>query len=127
MKHDRTLSLAAALFLAGAAAAAQAQQATVAGLREVEDESQVVQPLNVTVDRLEDMDIYGPNGDEIGEVEEVVVDAAGKVALTAEVGGFLGIGEREVVLGLEQVRLENDRLVTSLTKQQLEALPRRAD
>ena len=54
-----------------------------------EDKSVKVQSLNVTIDQLEDMEIYGPNGEEIGDVDDVLVDASAKpVAISADVGGF---------------------------------------
>src|SRR5690348_1659036 len=51
-------------------------QTTPTGLHKAEDESVMVQSLGVTIDQLEDMDIYGPNGEEIGEVDEVLVDGS---------------------------------------------------
>lgn len=106
------------------AAMAQQGQAPASGLREAEDDAMIVQPFNVSVDKLEDMDLVGPGGEDIGEIDEVLVDAAGQpAAVAAEVGGFLGVGERDVVIQLDQLRLDGDRLATDLTKEQLEALP----
>lgn len=74
---------------------------------------------------LGDMNVVTPNGDKIGEVEEVLMDASGKVvAVAVEVGGFLGIGDDDVIIPLDQLRLENEQLVTTLTKEQIEALPK---
>lgn len=120
----RTL-IAAALPLALFAGPALAQQtAAPAGLVEVEDEAMVVEAYSLSVDELDDMDIYSAGGDKIGEVEDVLMDAEGKiVALTAEVGGFLGIGEKEVILQLDQVQRQGDRLTVNMTEEQLEQLP----
>lgn len=108
-------------------APALAQQATapdMAALVEVEDESRLVESLNLTVDDVEDMDIVDSTGQEIGEVDEVLMDSEGGiVALVADVGGFLGVGEKEVVLQLQEVQVQGDQLAVSLTKEQLEALP----
>ena len=91
---------------------------------EVEDEDIVVPSLNITVDELEDLDIYTANGDEVGEVETVLADGTGQIAaIVGEVGGFLGIGDRRAVIGLDQVGIIDGRLVTSLTEEQLEQLP----
>ncbi|MGD9507364.1 MAG: PRC-barrel domain-containing protein [Geminicoccaceae bacterium] len=99
-------------------------QTTPTGLHEAEDESVMVSSLGVTIDQLEDMDIYGPNGEEIGEVDEVLVDASAQpVAVSADVGGFLGLGEKDVVIGLDQVAKDGDKLKISMTKEQIEALP----
>ena len=129
-KHLQPAALAAALILGGASVVG-AQQATTAapaagvtGLHEADDDDMTVQPFNVSVDDLEDMDLYGPGGEEIGEVEEVLADGSGKpVAVAAEVGGFLGVGEKAVTIGLDQLRLDGEHLVPGMTKEQLEALP----
>jgi sporulation protein YlmC with PRC-barrel domain len=97
-------------------------------MHEAEDDAMIVQPFAISVEALEDMDIYGSAGEEIGEVEDVLVDASGQpVAVTADVGGFLGIGEREVVIGLDQLTQAGDRLTVGMTKEQIEALPEFAD
>jgi hypothetical protein len=44
-----------------------------------------------------------------------------------EWGGFLGIGERQAVVPIEQIQLgagPNDRARLNMTREQLEALPR---
>jgi sporulation protein YlmC with PRC-barrel domain len=74
---------------------------------------------------LEDMPIVDSTGQKIGEVEDVLIDQAGKIAaLTVDVGGFLGVAKKEVVVDVAQVAHDGTgRLVSNLTKQQLEALP----
>ena len=119
----RTL-LAAALPLALFAAPAFAQSAATGALVEVEDETQVVGAYNLSVDQVEDMNVYSATGEEVGEVDEVLMNADGQiVALVADVGGFLGIGAKEVVLQLDQVQLQGERLTVDMTKEQLEQLP----
>ena len=83
-----------------------------------------MQSLNVTIDQLEDMEIYGPNGEEIGDVDDVLVDASAKpVAISADVGGFLGLGEKEVVIGIDQVTQDGDHLKVAMTKDQVRPCP----
>ena len=83
-----------------------------------------MQPLNLPVSEIEDMDIVGPDGSDVGEVEEVLVNASGQAAaVAAEVGGFLGVGEKEVIILLNQLQVSGDDLATVMTKEQLEALP----
>lgn len=95
------------------------------GMRELDDDDRTTQWQGMTVEQLEDMDIVNAQGDSIGEVEEVLADAQGNiVAVTAEVGGFLGIGDREVVVSLEHLQLQGDRFMTNLTSEQLETMPR---
>jgi sporulation protein YlmC with PRC-barrel domain len=112
---------AAAVVLLGTTMAV-AQQAEV--WKEADNDALVVQPLNLPVSEVEDMDIVGPDGSEVGEVEEVLVNAAGQAAaVAAEVGGFLGVGEKEVIIPLNQLQVSGDDLATAMTKEQLEALP----
>jgi hypothetical protein len=122
LKHSSMLA-ATALALAPLVAAAQ-QAVDVTAYREAEDDDLVVQPFNLTVDQIEDMDLKGAGGEEIGEVDDVLIDAAGQpVAVTLEVGGFLGVGDREVVLGLDQLKLMDDDFATDADKATIEALP----
>ena len=123
--NPKQLAVLAATALALAPLALAAQQSSdVTTYQEAEDDDMVVQPFNRTVDDIEDLDLKNVDGDEIGEVEEVLIDASGQpVAIAVEAGGFLGIGEREVVLGLDQVQLVDDDLVTSADKATIEGLP----
>lgn len=111
----------------GQATGAQAttQTAKAVGYREVEDDKIVVEKFNLTVDQIDDMNVYTPAGEKIGEVDEVLMDSTGTiVAVAVETGGFLGIGGKDVVVMLDQLTLEGDRFTTALSKEQLEALPR---
>lgn len=105
-------------------AIAQAPSAAAPALIEVDDDSQQVTPLGITVEQLDGLDVVTPTGERIGEVEEVLADATGKiVAVVVEYGGFLGVGDKDAVFQLDSLKLENNKLVTPMTKQQLEALP----
>ena len=115
-------ALAAALLALAAPADAQ-QAAGGIALREAADDDMMVQPFNMSVEDLEDVDLVDPAGEEIGEVEEVLVDANGQpAAITAEVGGFLGVGQKMVVIGLDRLQLKDDDLVILLSKEQLAGL-----
>lgn len=92
---------------------------------EVDDESLAVPGLNLTVDQVEDMEVVNAAGETIGEVDEVLATPAGEiVALSVESGGFLGIGDDEVVISLDQVQLKDGKLLTQLTEDELRTLPR---
>jgi sporulation protein YlmC with PRC-barrel domain len=74
--------------------------------------------------KLDDMNVVGANGDRIGEVSEALIDSTGRVvAVAVEAGGFLGMGDRDVVVQLDQLRFEGNRFVTNLTAEQMKALP----
>lgn len=47
--------------------------------------------------------------EEIGDVNDAVIDESGKVAaLVVGVGGFLGVGEKDVAVDLDSVTIEQD-------------------
>jgi sporulation protein YlmC with PRC-barrel domain len=119
----RWLPAFAATFALGSGGFVHAQTSPT-GVHKAQDKSVMVAPLDVTIDDLEEMEIYGPNGEEVGEVEAVLVDASAQpVAIAAEVGGFLGMGEKDVVIGLDQLAKDGDHLKISMTKDQIGALP----
>lgn len=73
-------------------------------------------------------DVINGNGDKIGEVEDVLVDKDGRPQLLVSVGGFLGIGERDVLVPWDQLKVQQtdrENVVVSLpmTKEQLKAIP----
>jgi hypothetical protein len=70
-------------------------------------------------------DIVDITGNDVGTVDDVVVDSQGKASLMmVDVGGFLGIGSRTVALDAATITLEQEGdLVSSLTREQIELLP----
>jgi len=75
-------------------------------------------------DRLIGARVVGPQGREVGDVANLLVDPDGEVeAVVLEWGGVLGIGERRAVVPLSEVRFEGDRATVALTREQLEQLP----
>jgi hypothetical protein len=95
-----------------------------AQLMKVLDQDRVVTAFNVTVGELESADLYSAGGEEIGDVEDVLMTADGEiVALSAEIGGFAGIGEKEVLIGLDAVVWDGDRVIARLTKDEFGSLP----
>ncbi|MET3892265.1 sporulation protein YlmC with PRC-barrel domain [Bosea sp. OAE506] len=50
------------------------------------------------------VDIYGPDNAKVGDVTEVLFDKTGKIEMvTVGVGGFLGIGSKDVAIPFSQV------------------------
>lgn len=72
---------------------------------------------------------YDQNYQTIGSIEDIVLDSSGQmIGIVAEVGGFLDIGDKHVMLPVGDVRLVpvNDTeyaYVTRLTEDQLTELP----
>jgi hypothetical protein len=86
------------------------------------------------VDDLADADLYSSiTGDEIGEVEDMVADASGQIRFVElDVGGFLGLGEKHVLVPFDQVRIlargdDDYRVYIEATEEQLEEYPRYDD
>lgn len=94
-------------------------------LREVDDNEPLLGPGNMTVRQMEDAIVTDANGKRVGEVEEVIANNRGQiVGVTAEVGGFLGMGDKEVLIPLEHLTARNGQFRTMLTVEQLKALPK---
>lgn len=77
----------------------------------------------LTTERLMEMNVQGSAGENVGEIEELVIDrSSGEIqGVVVSVGGFLGIGDKKVALPWNQLQFgANDTLTTSATKQQLE-------
>jgi sporulation protein YlmC with PRC-barrel domain len=70
--------------------------------------------------------VENSRGDKIGDVNSVYLDRDGKVrSVILGVGGFLGMGEHDVSVNWDSLSVSPDgkKLVTSLTKDQLQAMP----
>lgn len=80
--------------------------------------------LLMTADELDDIAVYGADGDRIGEIENVVVDAAGTYYIVLSVGGFFGIGDDDVAVPLSNLARRGDEslVLVDMTEDQLEAL-----
>lgn len=82
-----------------------------------------------TADLLLGADVYDAQGEAVGAVDDLVIAADNRIeGLLVDVGGFLGIGAREVALGLDEVQFMRDgqdswHVYTPYTQEQLEAAP----
>jgi hypothetical protein len=67
--------------------------------------------------------LYDRNNKEVGRIDAVQEGAGGSIASAQlDVGGFLGIGARRVAIPADQMQLQDDRLVTSMTEEQIRNL-----
>jgi sporulation protein YlmC with PRC-barrel domain len=84
------------------------------------------QPGQWRASKLEGLDIYNQNNEKIGDISELLVDSSGKIqAVVVGVGGFLGIGERDVAIPFDQIKLVNEpRAVAITTDPNAPAAPR---
>lgn len=68
--------------------------------------------------------VVSAEGASIGDIEEVLIDNEGRLAsFVVEVGGFLGIAEREVAVPIDAFEFRGGQYVSKMTKTQLENLP----
>ncbi len=83
---------------------------------------------SVTVTDWYKQDVYDPNNNKIGSVSDVLVSPDGRVnALIVGVGGFLGVGEKDVAVNfnaVKQTKKDNKIYLTmNTTKDELKAAP----
>lgn len=72
--------------------------------------------------------VYTKAGEDIGEVNDLIVTDNGAVqAVILGVGGFLGIGEKDVAVSMQSIEMQQQdnttRLVVDATKDQLNGAP----
>ncbi|EDQ03594.1 hypothetical protein DSM14862_04164 (plasmid) [Sulfitobacter indolifex] len=71
----------------------------------------------VSAKDLIDRDVYGQTGDEIGDVEDILIGSDGQVhSIVAEVGGFWDIGDTHVSIPLNKVDMSNGRIIVPITE-----------
>lgn len=81
----------------------------------------------IRVDEIMDAEVRSSENEYIGSVEDLVLDGKGSPAyVIAEFGGFLGIGEEQVVIPFNalQVSPQRDALFVPVTKSQFDKAPR---
>ncbi len=80
----------------------------------------------VDAESLIGIDVVNGDGETIGEIDNVVIDANGKVRhVIVGVGGFLGIGEKDVAVAWSDLAIAADHASVTVpyTREQLTALP----
>lgn len=76
--------------------------------------------------------VYGPDDKSIGEINELILDQQGAVkAAVIGVGGFLGIGQKDVAVPFDALQIQRkqnsssiDKITVSYTKDQLTNAPK---
>ncbi len=91
----------------------------------------VAEPADLTAERLTGARVYGANDEDIGEVDELLLSEDGTAVekVIVDVGGFLGMGEREVAVTMEELHIMRSddgmdfRVYMDATQEELEAQP----
>ena len=83
----------------------------------------------ISASELLDETVVNAANESVGDVNDVILDANGKVAsIIVGVGGFLGMGEKDVALSFDQLSFARDNdnelvVSTNATKEGLQAAP----
>jgi sporulation protein YlmC with PRC-barrel domain len=81
---------------------------------------------NFSANDLMGRDIVDANGDDVGEIQDLLIDGDQVQQVLVDVGGFLGMGSKTVAIDIAQLQPEqgdSEDLVVGMTKDQLKALP----
>lgn len=90
-----------------------------------------VDPVDLTAENLTGARVYDANDEDIGEVDELLLSAEGNNIdqVVVDVGGFLGMGEHEVAVTMEELHIMRAddgselRVYIDASKEELEAQP----
>ena len=74
--------------------------------------------------------VYSPSNESVGDVNDLVIKPTGEIeAIVVGVGGFVGIGEKNVAIALNRFTMEptedlaSTKLILNATKEELQAAP----
>ena len=72
--------------------------------------------------KLVGLNVYNQQNQKVGDINEVILDHSGKVSgVVIGVGGFLGMGEHDVLISFDQIKFVNEPVRSATTNP-----PRRA-
>ncbi|WP_026757004.1 PRC-barrel domain-containing protein [Sediminimonas qiaohouensis] len=85
----------------------------------------------LTAEQLMGQSVYDANGNEVGDIGEVLMNGDGEsTEVVIEVGGFLGIGEKPVAVALKDLTISRSdgassalRIETAHTEEDLDSMP----
>jgi sporulation protein YlmC with PRC-barrel domain len=65
--------------------------------------------------KLVGLNVYNEQNEKLGDISEVLIDTSGKVTgVVIGVGGFLGIGQRDIMVGLDKLHFVNEPVRTTV-------------
>ncbi|WP_049723743.1 PRC-barrel domain-containing protein [Gilvimarinus polysaccharolyticus] len=79
----------------------------------------------VAPEQLGGLEVVNRNGDEIGEIDKVLTKNGRVTEVVVSVGGILGVGDKEVLIGAESLQLVGNKVVwnTPMGKDAIDNLP----
>lgn len=85
------------------------------------------QPRVLSAGTLEDTDVYNPEGQKLGEIEEFMIDLdSGQISYAVlSFGGFMGVGDKLFAIPWPALEVDtvNERIILDVNKEQLEDAP----
>ena len=125
------ISLAAALAVPAVAEEpnTRTQAAANAAARSSDEAVTTMTAERVLASKLLNESVRNKANESIGDINDVVIDKSGKVAsVIVGVGGFLGLGEKDVALSFDQLSFATDddgdlTVTTEATKESLQSAP----
>jgi sporulation protein YlmC with PRC-barrel domain len=95
----------------------------------VESKGDAMTAGQISASELLDETVMNEANESVGDVNDVLIDTNGKIAsVIVGVGGFLGMGEKNVALSFENLKFAKDKdndlvVTTNVTKETLQATP----
>jgi len=130
MRHALTAGGFAALVMAPALVLAQANPAykstTPSTTLPAAPTGAAPESNDANVKKLIGKNIVNAQDEKVGDINSIYVDKSGAVdSVIVGVGGFLGMGEKEVAIKWSSLNVQDngDKVTTNLTKEQLKSLP----
>ena len=124
------ISLAAAMVVPAVAQEANTRPQAAPSATSQSDEAVTTMPAErVLASKLLNESVRNKANESIGDINDVVIDKSGKVAsVIVGVGGFLGLGEKDVALSFDQLSFATDddgdlTVTTEATKESLQSAP----
>ncbi|CAN7667030.1 PRC-barrel domain-containing protein [Rhizobium sp. LjRoot254] len=64
------------------------------------------QATELTADKLTGARVYGPNDEDVGEINRIILDNNGQVdRVVLDIGGFLGVGEHQIAVTMDELNI----------------------
>jgi len=83
-------------------------------------------PNELRIDWITGASVESPAGEKIGDIRDLIINEQGQItAAIIGVGGFLGIGEKQIAVDWAQLQIDYDgqRIATTLSKEEAQAAP----
>jgi len=86
-----------------------------------------LQPGQIRATQMDGSTVYDAQNQKVGDVKDIILDRDGKVAaVVLDVGAFLGIGGKNVAIGISDLKITQDdnnkpRFTVDMTKDQLKS------